>query len=420
MNSNSKVGMFLLNIFFGFLFFPLLLIAITWVTNSYWHNPYVTIVVSATGLIIYTLLRHYVLADEWSNKVAIRSALVACTAVAIWLRMIQEAGVNTNPWGTLGWSLFVCALLIVSVAFILQKRDKYNRRNVFLDCDYTTWKDFFLVVISTAMIAPIYLYWGTQYVWIPLVAVSIIFCITFNALANWDGVDISGNALHIAMLGLGIISTVCQFWFSTIMWGYKLWEILGNVGILIAGFIIVCLIYKYRRTAKDRREKIAKQKKADQERRQEDEGYRKKQEEKKKEMEKKVNELLPKILHEETADWNEILFLNEYGSVNGQQIPWIIIAGAPLIKLFEVSKMKNQIVWNGSKISNVFSILDQMFRYCFDDTVLAKSVEQIKALEKYSEYSGYGNLVNIIQTYTHIAKLVQLKPAEQKVPSIIE
>lgn len=333
-----------------------------------------------------------------SDMRELRGMLVSISSSAvIWIELLTSS-IHTNQWGIIGW--IIAGLAFVGLCVKTLKDESFG------DVDF--WVGALASLITTGSAVGVYLYWGSQYVWIPVVMFLVLCYFLFSAQTGWkEDVDTKDAKPFAIAVAIGVIATISQFWFTPIVYGYTLWQLLIGVGI-IAGIAGLVFLSKYMK-----RRKIQKQKDAENKKLLEAENA--KNERIAKERREKLELLAGKIGKDEKPSWADILTLVEAKYKLNKADWYKVIAKADIKELFAVSKIKNQIAWNYGALQTVLKEIEEVCKSCFDDTVIELMIGQIKSLEEYSTYTGYEPLKKYFSDIESIRALVQLKEVQKTI-----
>ncbi len=371
----------------------------------------VTIIAALTAYAAVTIHRRYG-SDNDFTTVRIRT-MFAWTATAI-VVLTQTASLHTkvHPGGAIFWSLVFGLCFIAMTASYFSSRDRYDSfiENI---TEYSVFSKLFLIGVIFLLSAVAYTEWATQWVWVPF-GLFCVFIYTFdNTSLEFDDEEIRGP-IAVAF-AIGVISTIWQFFFTTLFTAYTydimLWQLLAAfacVGVIIG---LVVLGFKYANTLKKERIEKEKQEALELEREQKAKADAEEEERRKQEIITKCQSLQKKIEDAEEPAWNDILDL--FYTAHSNRLPgdwgtsWNAVSKAKLISLIEVSKTKNELQWNGGRFAKALELIEYTFNNCYNDTILDLLIAQIQELKKLKEYQYYNGIVNKISSIERLKAYIE-------------
>ncbi|MCU0679791.1 MAG: hypothetical protein MUF50_00590 [Planctomycetes bacterium] len=262
---------------------------------------------------------------------------------------------------------------------------------------------FFIIFLSSS--AVIYIQFGSQFIWLPIIAITFAL-ITLDVNRNsGDYAYEFSEIIYLFPVGIGIISTLSQFWFTTCILGMPLWKnllYLLLIVILIAVIVFFILFTKHLRKIKE--ERIIEEAKKEKEKEKKDAEI-KKEEEKKEMIQKLIDSINSKDIN--AATWKEIITLintNTYGMNYADVKKYVPIFGVmsklKLSDLVTISEIKKHIIWN-PELETVLSVIGNILEKNYDDRVLQDFMTQLRTLKievrEKSEYSAYEGLITLIE-----------------------
>lgn len=214
---------------------------------------------------------------------------------------------------------------------------------------------------------------------------------------------------------IGTVSTLCQFWFTTVL-SVPLWHIVVPIGTLgFATGVMIFLRGRQMATAKKERESAEEQRQEAQ-RKAEAEEQKRKKELADKAREETVQMVMAEISRNTDQHWINLLIPIRHYSNDSRSITALgaaRIAATPLSQLVTISKMKRHLVWTDDLITALKFISNAAVRSYNDDTLelFMKQVESFLAfLEPYKDFTGYeGLLKEIKSTCSPILILIENK-----------
>jgi len=207
-----------------------------------------------------------------------------------------------------------------------------------------------------------------------------------------------------------LIITLYQFWFSEIVFGYKLWHVLCAIGIivvlLILSLIVVSLIRDRAVEIKAKKFQLAK------EAREKEEMEKRKAEQERKGAEEEriraerlgqIKKLIESINSKEQPLWSEILPVVQYFSLCPSKFSEIAskIPLAPLSQVVWISKIKKAIVWGGN-FQEALQAIEKLVAKSYDDEELQLFIKQldefIKLISQCKDFKGYEEIMKCIES----------------------
>lgn len=304
---------------------------------------------------------------------------------------------ETNSFGWIGFIIAIGITIILSVLFII----KYSDR------DYFCIRNVTVLGLIIAMISFVYLYFGSQLIWIPIIFLPVFLLSIVEEVAGIIG-DNKVVGLVLILILSGIVSTVIQFFdpianFAISLW----WAVIGLPNwvhvVIVAIIICVALFFLYRslnkkgiakenaRIAKEKADKIAKENKEKKEAAEKELVDRR----------QKVNNL---VLLTEDLKKEDLIFLA--GNINlidfSEVVCYHIAKFSVMMQFFEISKIKKHIVWDNS-LEEVLNLYKTCYQKIYKDDNLRNLVEALKRLkerlELYPDYQGYKKIMDTFDKY---------------------
>jgi hypothetical protein len=101
-----------------------------------------------------------------------------------------------------------------------------------------TWSVILFIIFLAAIGCTVY-FWATGYVWIPVIVVSFYFFYCDLRREEYLPYHYSWHLQGITY-GTGAVSTIWQYFFTTIIWEFQLWECL--LGVSVVGILLALTI----------------------------------------------------------------------------------------------------------------------------------------------------------------------------------
>jgi uncharacterized membrane protein len=400
-----------------FLFPAMLLIAAKEISVYYpqyvWMQIITILTITIVGLIITKGFSDY----RTNRKVLINLLLVGTSAYLIMLRL-NTVNSEVNHLDLLSKTIAI-AVLVIGLAGLTQQ--KISKRVLRVTVVNVSWFNKLIAVIACVCLClELYFHFGTQYVWIStlfLTGMTIIFVKDEEVDDFLD--DNSWVAVLIATpLVIAITSTVYQFWFSQIIFGYTLWLLLSALVIVAILITVVILIVQFIKQQKENAEEAVRAEEYKQKRAQELEEQRNKDQE----ALKIAKDFGKKLLESEELSWDDVLYL--YRLKDDKEILNILnklvrkIPTLPLQSFLKVSTIKQQLAWNSATLNLALQLLDNAAKNAFDDEFLQLLIKQlqdfIETNEPYENFNGYRTLQHDISYYcTTIYRLLPAKKSAE-------
>ncbi len=368
--------------------FPIAILVSAWLTFEITKNVIAAAIMATAVFIIFVcsmianVQNYYQL--KCKNQIQIWLA-VNTFAILGFALLHYNLHLERNSWGMIQWVILTGAFVLAITLPALINDDSTEKTVVVLRA-----------LSAVAAASQVYLFFGSQLIWLPLVMYGGLATFIISREAYDWSEDKEFETTSEIVLGLGSLSTIIQFWNSRVVFGYTLWQVLLAVAILaICLTVIVAVIKSMKRKNKKERE-CAEQKR------------------KEREYLESLDQLINKIDSSETSSWNDLI---EFKRLSGGKPSFERIAKAKLIDIFQVSDVKMRITWNGGEMDSALEMLDKVFVFCYEDTLLTQAIDQVKALEKFDSYAGYDTLRNLLSRYQNIWQLVQLKEKEVPIAS---
>ncbi len=344
--------------------------------------------------------------DEYDDfEITFRNLLIISAGGTMLMALINRNNTDQNYFGSVLW-VVVIALVVFFLAILFAG----GNFKVWQDGKYTYYSGFsklIAIFAITGMLVEMYVHFGTQFIWVPMITLTCFIEIFFTDPIVRRHLDFSEGQSYLRYLSwvpavAALVSTVYQFWFSEIVYGYELWQILiGVAGVLaIIGVIILCK----KGVKKNKAKKMENQKKAEQE------------EQEAKEANKRLAlvTLAFKAIEDEVM-WNEILYLVRYYNQDINKFSSILpkIHKAPLEQVVSISKIKNHIVWTDD-FPVALQVIEKLAARSYKDDELQLLIKQvadfIALIGQYKEFKGYNEAME--QLKARCSTVFKLLPKE--------
>lgn len=237
---------------------------------------------------------------------------------------------------------------------------------------------------------------GTQFIWIPLLAFSVLF-IFFVVRIQKPTFDRSIFIIGIAIpVSIGLLSSVYQFWGTTVLPDvtlglFLLWVILCIACILGLAFlatVIITYARKYRLKKRSKRE-LAKRQREAEERAYADEIERE-------------NLIFAIKQRGGSPSWKDTLSLLACRARKTEDWKYVVEASqySSPEELITISVIKKTITWKGD-FELMLGFIETVFVQSYDDTVLQKIQTQmqyfVQNMEKYDSFKGKEKLLKEVE-----------------------
>lgn len=384
---------------------------------GFWSEALMVVGVTALSMLILHS-KNVVRADDDVIQV-LRDSLVIGTGSVLLTRITNHYAIDQNTFGSVP---MVISILLVVFGLVLTKfsdpHDHYRNRAYEKAC--TIFAKIVSTLVTVWLLGSIYKVAGTQYIWLPAISLWIFWFYFSNDEDFEDKIANRENTLSVSALSLiaiCLISTIYQFWFSTIVFGFNLWQCL--LGVSILAIVIISLVF-YK---KHKDEKLAKKISAEKE--EVDKAKKREADLKAKEESEKIAQdrsvkldlALKAIETEAEQKWSEILYVSHWYKDNHQIYNIILpkIHLAPLEQLVEISKIKKQIAFNPSNLESALRLINHFAEKNYSDETLQGFVDQVsKFLELIYEFSSFKGYEETIIVVENICPAVyQLIPKEK-------
>ncbi len=352
------------------------------------------------------------------------NATKVITVLGLLCLICQNFSEILNPFGGLGKTILVCSTLI---GILIVCSGGYNKRGNYFE-SYEKVRASFALAILLTIVSFVYMTFGTQLIWIPLLATIMLTLFEgyeelgerFNQEEYAFGVYSAGAAFSAA-----IISTIIQFWSHIAYFFVTIWNFIVKVGtyeiisggqvwvaVLIISMFVTLISVSRSRGRKDRAKrealKLQNEKEADAKRergiKENEKIAAKEAEEAFKEKTIKMVEALVDSTKDRDAKIDEIVMLSKavykfgYSYLNRFSVK--SLAGIVLSNFFTISEIKKRIVW-GADFEYVLCMYADLYQRNYEDADLDKIISLFNCLVSYlsssKEFSGYTKIVEKIQ-----------------------
>ncbi len=418
---NITIPLKLIGRVIGQAIFPVIIMLSLYITQQlfagFWSE--VLMVVGVTALAMFILhSKNVVRADDDVIQV-LRDSLVIGTGSVLLTRIINHYAIGQNTFGSVP---MVISILLVVFGLVLTRfsdpHDHYRNRAYEKAC--TIFAKIVSTLVTVWLLGSIYKVAGTQYIWLPAISLWIFWFYFSNDEDFEAKIAEREDILTVSALSLFaicLISTICQFWFSKIMFGFNLWQCL--LGVFILAIVIVSLVFykkhKDERLAKKisaEKEEVDKAKKIEADLKIKEENEKAAQD-----RSVKLDSFIKDIQTEDEQKWSQILFVSHWYKDNHQIYNIILrkIHLAPLEQLVEISKVKNKIVFNGSELDSALKLINNFAEKNNTDEVLQGFIDQLveflELIYKFSSFKGYQETVTVVKDVC--STVYQLIPKEK-------
>lgn len=237
---NGSVNVFLIGL-------PIALVLIFGEKFSLWIN-----ILAVAYLLFVSALLSNIFGDEDESPRRILHALIGA-AIAVCLKALAYPGHTAVIIMTT--ILIICLADIINRGHVLWFRFLHSSRLRLLG-------KFILVTTFIFIISLVIANFGSQKIWIPIVAASLIIMVLLvsDNYLELRGMD-EDKAIFTSIGTLfltGITSTIIQFSAVEIFWGIKIWQAAIDIALIIIAIVILIIVYKKRKRKAALRELRAK------------------------------------------------------------------------------------------------------------------------------------------------------------------
>ncbi len=306
-----------------------------------------------------------IIGDEYEMPKRILYALIGAS-IAMCLKVLIYPGHTTII--IMATILIICTADIINRGEILWLEFYNGARLRFLG-------KFIFLITTLFIISMLIANFGSQKIWIPIVALSLIIMLVFLDQDYLRDNNINKKLIVIISLSLlilaGVVSTVIQFRRVEVFLGLKLW-------VLAVICVVVVIIITYIFFDSKLEEREAEKLRLKEESEKEAQELAKKEEEERKVIQKKLEE----IQQSDSLDAYSLSFLYETNKDFGLSI--IFEQDIKVSSIWDnvaVSNQKNQIIWN-HYFNNSLLMLLYAAEKEFDDDNLERILMIVEAIEK--------------------------------------
>lgn len=395
--------------------YPLLVVGAAKITSMCTSNAFASFIAASMAMLLYVCAITST-KDKWFNITSRQIQIVVTTFafVAVFLRYLSDLSFGLNPWGQIGWvSLIGVSVVVIVLIFLFLDKDEEIKDRV---------HHSLRILNMVFAVSGIYLLFGNLLIWVLLISYVLQAWFIMSRLERFD--ITKNNHMRISAIAAGVIgvaSTIFQFWFTQIVFGIQLWKVLLGLVILVAVYFLISYVADYIETKKMTREARLKEEAERPEREREAKELQVREAQQVEERKKIANEAFTALKKAEKPTWNDIFYITNNGFREMSAIPHVVIANANLVELIEVSDIKSKIKWGHYEFEVALKALTAVANNSYDDEVLQKIIEQVKALEKFSSYNGYSALRTIIKNeYRMLLELVNLKEEDKSTVALVK
>ena len=346
---------------------------------------------------------------DQESKLSLLNSVIIIIGSANLAFLINNFNSDLNSFSPALWTIAVSIFLIGAV-IILNNYAFQKIRNLTINSLIN------LVVMlgfAVLMAAEIYLNFGTQFIWIPIVLLTLRFMLfdydddAFHIICR----IIPGRKIYIklfnnislTLLAIGLISTLYQFWSLNILFGFKLWQVL--LALCLIAFFIFLILFLVEMRRDSISQKIKDKKWADEQQVREAEKLKREKSDseaaeiKEKQKQQDIAESRKSIESGSGTIEDYVYIVRLYKKEQG--LDWIREKiSIPLIDLVVISQIKNQIIW-GQDLSVIFEFLEKIVESSYKDDEIRGIMTQINkffdVLETYKDYEGATRLNDYFQ-----------------------
>lgn len=345
------------------------------------------------------------------SEITFRNLLIISAGGTMLMALINHNNPNQNYFGPVLWvvtialSVLFLVILFAGDNFRVWQYGKYNY--------YSGFSKIIAIFAIIGMFSEMYIHFGTQFIWVPMIALTCFIETFFADPRVRRHLDFNEELRYLLWVPAVVasVSTLYQFWFSKIAYGYELWQVLIGVAVIlvIIGVIILCIKEAEEAKTKKLEKQQSIQRKAEQEKQ-----AKQREEENTKQLQ--LATLAIKAIKEEEAQkWSEILFVARYYNQDINKFPEILpkIHKAPLEQVVSISKIKKQIVWTGD-FQVALQVIEKLATKSYKDDELELLIKQvddfIKLIDQHKDFAGYKEARDEIRT--RCATIYKMLPKE--------
>ena len=238
-------------------------------------------------------------------------------------------------------------------------------------------------------------FFGTQYIWIAGSTMVAVLAIYFTVddtgyKINEFFIKETATILFFSPLGICLISTIIQFWNSSIVWGFSLGEILIGLIVLVFLFFIgfgITKLVKYKKQ-KSKAKKEARE-------------ITEKKENDALEIKNRLESAKKRLTDPNAKEFllEDILLVIKENNQSIERFSWMsdILYRVDLTTLVTISDIKSHIVWNNDFIV-ILQVINDFVENTFEDNLLKKYLNQMDLfllkVENHKRYNGYKALID--------------------------
>ena len=389
----------------GALFFFLLPITIVICTvlivhtyfPGFWPETIAAIAVGITSLLIAN--REAVRSRDESpvikwvttRAIVLRNILITSAVATMLMLPANSNNHNQNDFGIVLWIIAVAAAVVVISVLVSngELKDMFEELDDFL----SGLSRLITLFVAVGLLGEMYVHFGTQFIWLPVIVLCVLVMALYEdpSIYYKDTEDFLQIVAPIISLAIAVISTIYQFWFYKIVFGYVLWQVLLAIvaTAILIGLVFFVLWLIATADMKRTNREIALKKKA------EEEKLKQEAENQKKEKAKSIATSLQTIQDAEKPSWYDIIAVYRHDKSNlSKVLPKLHLA--QLQELVTISTFKEHIVWGGY-FQEALQIMEEFAKKSYKDDELEILVKQanelLQLISKYESYAGYNEIM---------------------------
>lgn len=271
------------------------------------------------------------------------------------------------------------ALLMTVIYLVIQLKEENQ--------SYTGISKIVVVSMISLTINVCYAYFATQWIWFPVLGLVAVLCyFADEPTMKHTYEQYALMTMAFSPLSIGIISTVYQFWFTTIYGDFLLWHTFAGAGVLILLYLLWLLGVKVKKDNREKEENRLAKIKRDKEEAQQ-----------KALIDGQVGTVTTKVLSDSVPSWKDIIFLDKNGGTGKikHRIPL-----ADLTELVDRSAEKTQFFW-GQGFERALNIVESEFRLEHKDPRILEISQQMEKLMDFvnaeRDFFGHTSITQLIK-----------------------
>ena|GEM_PF-5959447 len=381
--------------------------------SGYWSE---LITIFATTSISLVFANRLSVRNKFTDSaIILRNLLLITVGATLLSNLINTHNLNQNNFGSVAWTLCI-SIVGLLVTLLLNYSSDWDKKLHDKYYQYHPNSGFIKllgILVIVALIAELYIHFGSQYIWIPSMTLAAFLWYFFEdpKIEQFLDNDIL-QLLFITPIIIAVISTCSEFWFHNIVFGFSLWQVLLGLGIilLILGAVLGYFVLSTRkkeaeaerikteaREAKQAEELVARELRSD-------------------EVREENMRLFQSIKNGDELSWDNIIKV--YHQYDLYKNPGLLdiatqISTLTLQQLITVSKLKKQLFWDGY-YTTALIIIEKIATKSNNDELLNKLISQLLDLtnfiNQYFDFNGHNEALNSI--VTNCPTLLKLLPAE--------